>query len=328
MEQPESPRNSICFQQSEQKLWTSTTIVPQAAQRGGSAKSSADLAHASTNAATRLPIRFLSRDASHRTSARVPDLFDMKLRAMRRDRAARLGPELFLFDRVFDDCVERINLVQRRFEHALLIGCPDARWPDRLRSLAANVEVRDPGALFAAAAGGERIVEDCWMPQAETYDLILAIGTLDSVNDLPLALRLIRHAMRSDGLYIGAVSGGETLPQLRAAMRAADAVRGIAAPHVHPRIEAAALSPLLANAGFIEPVIDIDRIQVSYASLERLVGDLRAMAATNILCSRAEPLDRSGREAAMRAFASAGNGERTIETFEILHFAAWASKHG
>jgi hypothetical protein len=258
----------------------------------------------------------------------VPALFDMKLRALRRDRAARLGPELFLFDRVFDDCVERIELVQRQFERGLLIGCPDAGWPNRLRSLATNFEVRDPGTLFAAAAGGETIVEDFWTPQAESYDLVLAIGTLDSVNDLPLAVRLIRHAMRSDGLFIGAVSGGETMPQLRAAMRAADAARGIAAPHVHPRIEAAALSPLLADTGFMKPVVDVDRVQVSYTSLDRLVGDLRAMAATNILCSRPEPLTRTSREVASQAFANVGNGKRTIETFEILHFAAWTPKNG
>ena len=55
----------------------------------------------------------------------MPDLFDMKLRALRRDRAARIGPELFLFDRIFDDCLERLALVNRRFERALLIGCPN-----------------------------------------------------------------------------------------------------------------------------------------------------------------------------------------------------------
>ena len=166
------------------------------------------------------------------------------------------------------------------------------------------------------------------MPEAESYDLVLAIGTLDTVNDLPLALRLIRHSMQSDALFIGAIAGGETLPQLRSAMRAADSVAGIAAPHVHPRIEAAALSPLLTDAGFITPIVDVDRVQVSYASLDRLVSDLRAMGATNILCSRSAPLSRSARNAAFRRFAEAGNGERTTETFEILHFAAWTPKHG
>lgn len=252
----------------------------------------------------------------------------MKLRALRRDRAARLGPELFLLDRVFDDCVERIALVHRRFEHALLIGCENPRWPGQVLTVASEIEVRDPGPFFATAAHGETIIEDRWMPEAENYDLVLAIGTLDTVNDLPLALRLIRHSMRSDALIIGAIPGGETLPQLRNAMRAADALAGVAAPHVHPRVEAAALAPLLSDAGFITPVVDIDRIEVSYKSLDRLVRDLRAMGATNFLCSRSAPLSRAARDAAFQSFADAGNGERTIETFEILHFAAWTPKHG
>jgi hypothetical protein len=106
-------------------------------------------------------------------------------------------------------------------------------------------------------------------------------------------------------------------------MRAADALAGGAAAHVHPRIEPAALPPLLADAGFARPVVDIDRVQVSYPSLERLVADLRAMAATNILRSRSPPLTRPQRELASQAFANAGDGQRTTETFGIIHFAAW-----
>jgi hypothetical protein len=129
-------------------------------------------------------------------------------------------------------------------------------------------------------------------------------------------------------LFIGAMSGGDTLPQLRSAMRAADALAGVAAPHVHPRVEASALSPLLADAGFVRPVVDIERVPVSYPSLERLVGDLRAMAATNVLRSKAPPLTRAQRDAASEAFARAAAGGRTTETFEIIHFAAWSAQSG
>jgi SAM-dependent methyltransferase len=254
----------------------------------------------------------------------MPALFDMKLRTLRRDRAARHGPELFLLERAFDDCLERIALVERRFERALLIGCPDPGWPARLRTVAGHVDVRDPGALFAAAAGGSTLTEDAWEAPEQGYDLVLAIGTLDSVDDLPLALRLVRHALRPDGLFIGALSGGETLPRLRAAMRAADAVAGAAAPHVHPRIEAAALAPLLSAAGFAMPVVDVDRVAVAYRGFGRLVADLRAMAATNLLRERPRRLTREARDAAALAFAEAGEDGRTIETFEILHFATWA----
>jgi len=253
----------------------------------------------------------------------MAQLFDMKLRALRRDRAARTGPELFLLERAFEDCLERIALVQRRFERALLIGCPDPRWPGRLT--AGQVDVRDPGALFSAAVGGEAIVEDQWRPPAALYDLVLTIGTLDTVNDLPLTLRSIHIAMLPGGLFIGAMSGGDTLPQLRAAMRAADAIGGAATPHVHPRIEASALAPLLAAASFANSVVDVYRLQVSYRSLDGLVADLRAMGATNILSGRSRrSLPKGAATAAAQYFLRAGNGQRTAETFEILHFAAWA----
>lgn len=253
----------------------------------------------------------------------MPELFDMKLRALRRDRAADVGPERFLAERVFEDCLDRIELVQRSFKRALLIGCIDPDWPGRLRSIAANVEVLDPSPSFARRAHGLPIIEDEWEPPLKAYDLVIAIGTLDTVNDLPLALSLIFHSMQSDALMIGALSGGDTLPHLRSAMRAADMVLGVAAAHVHPRIEASALSPLLVDAGFVRPVVDVERVQVSYPSLERLVSDLRAMGATNILQSRPPSLTRAQRSAAVRAFADAGDGLRTTETFEILHFAAW-----
>src|SRR6185503_20590325 len=142
------------------------------------------------------------------------------------------------------------------------------------------------------------ITEDFWVPQEATYDLVLAIGTLDTVNDLPLALRLLRHAMTDDALLIGALPGGDSLPQLRGAMRAADRLGGTAAPHVHPRIEASALAPLLVETGFIKPVVDVDRVPVSYTSIERLVGDLRAMGATNVLARRPHFLGKAARNAA------------------------------
>jgi hypothetical protein len=252
----------------------------------------------------------------------------MRLRSLRRDRAERKGVELFLYERAFEDCLDRIALQQRRFERALLIGCPDATWPGRMSAVANALEVRDPGPSFAALSGGQLIIEDDWEPRQAAYDLVLSIGTLDTVNDLRLALRLVRYAMRGDGLFIGAVAGGDTLPRLRTAMRAADTVSGTATPHVHPRIEAAALAPLLSEAGFTNPVVDLDRVPVSYRSFERLVGDLRQMAATNILVARPHFLGRAARAAALAAFAAAGDGERTLETFEILHFAGWTPKQG
>ena len=254
----------------------------------------------------------------------MSQLFDPLLRARRRDRAARKGAELFLLERAFADCLERLEIMATDWDKVLLLGCPDPGWRTRVGNLAEAVEVADPGPAFAAAAEGRLIIEDRWTLPENAYGLILAVGTLDTVDDLPGALRSLASGLRPDGLLIGAMSGGDTLPLLRSAMAAADHVSGQAAAHVHPRIEASAVAPLLEQAGLARPVVDVDRVSVSYTSLRRLAGDLRAMAATNILVQRSRQyLGKTGLSAAESAFAKVAVDGRSVETFEILHFAAW-----
>lgn len=254
----------------------------------------------------------------------MSELFDLQLRAMRRDRAARQGVEPFLYRHAFEDCLERLALMGRRFDQALLLGCLDPAAAHRLAERVGRLGVRDPSALLAQAAGGAQLTEEDWQLEPASYDLIVTLGTLDTVNALPLVLRSLCLALKTDSLLLGVMSGGETLPRLRAALRAADAVEGLSQPHVHPRIAAAALAPLLSEAGFVRPVVDIDRVQVGYPALGRLIGDLRAMGATNVLTERPRRgLTRKALAAASADFAKAGNGQRTAEMFELLHFAAW-----
>ena len=119
---------------------------PQPAQRGGRTKSRATRPHVISACRT---IRLLSLAVSRRTSRSVTELFDNRLRAMRRDRAARNGPEIFLLERAFADCIDRLGHIQRTFARALLIGCPDPAWPRLLHPKGDRVEVADPGPLIA-----------------------------------------------------------------------------------------------------------------------------------------------------------------------------------
>ena len=242
-----------------------------------------------------------------------PGLFDMRLRALRRERALRSGPALFLHERAFADILERLEHVNRRFDYALLIGTANAQWADLLKAVAKNVELV------------ELASEDELDREPGRFDLAVAVGALDTINDLPGAFLRLRFLLKPDSLLIGAMSGGDTLPRLRQAMRAADAVMGAAAPHVHPRIEPSALAQLLISAGLVMPVVDIDRVKVGYPGLRKLVTDLRAMAATNLLTQRPKTqLSRAALNAAEREFSAVAHGGRTVETFEILHFAAWS----
>lgn len=252
-----------------------------------------------------------------------PDLFDRRLRVLRRDRAARIGPDPFLFDRAFDECLDRLRDIPRRFDRALLLGCPLADWPSRLSALVAAIDVADPGRLFAAQAAGRQVEEDRHDFGIDRYDLCLAIGTLDSVNELPLALRLIGRALKSDAPLIGAIAGGNSLPTLRGALIEAGRYEGRIAARTHPRIDPPTLAQLLTSADFAMPVIDVDRVRLRYSDLDALVRDLRSMGGTSALAQRSPPISKAELQLARQAFAAQAVEGKSEEILEILHFLAW-----
>jgi hypothetical protein len=309
VEQPLSPRNSTSVQQGGQKLCTSSTMAPQPAQRGGRAKSSTCRKVDRMNLLTPTPA--LSPLVRRRTSGAVTtNLFDRDLLSIRRARARRRGTETFLHERAMEDIIERLSFVQREFERALLIGTFEPKWHERLQRQVQSVDVVE--------------IDDMMKVEPGSYDLCVTIGEIDTANDLPHALLAVRFALRDDSLFIGAFPGGDTLPALRAAMRAADEHMGAASAHVHPRVEPAAFTSLLTSAGFSMPVVDVDRVAVRYKTFADLVRDLRGMGATNVLKSRSRrPLKRAAAAAAAAHFLSNADDGRVTELFEILHFAAW-----
>ena len=243
---------------------------------------------------------------------------------MVRDRAAALGPELFLHERAFADCLDRLGDVKRDFERALLIGAPDPGWAQRLGARAAQVEVVEPGARFAAAAGATHAEEDRHDFGIGRFDLVVAVGTLDTVNQLPGALQAIRRAMRPDSPFVGAMAGGDSLATLRRSMLAADRATGAAAGRTHPRIEPSALAGLLGAARFVMPVVEVDRVALRYPDLASLVRDLRAMGASNMLAERAPPRGPQWAALAAAAFAAEAIDGRTAERIDLLHFIGWS----
>jgi SAM-dependent methyltransferase len=251
--------------------------------------------------------------------------FDRRLRRMRRERAARRFAEAdYLHRMVADEIIERLDIVTRTFSHALDLGS-GGYLTEQLRERGIEVVPADPGLAFARATGGVQCDEDRLPFEEGSFDLVVSVGMLDTVNDLPGALVLLRKALKPDGLFLGAFAGAGSLPRLRSAMTAADSAEGGAAPRIHPQIDIRAAGDLLQRAGFALPVIDVQSIEVRFRSMVQLVADLRAMGGTNILASRSrKPLGRHGFAAAMADFANEADPDgKTVERFEIVHMLGW-----
>lgn len=253
-----------------------------------------------------------------------PLLFNPRTRARLRDRAQTgFAAHDFLYRYMLDGLLERLGDVTRDFRRALVIGCPDTSARDALVARGMDVTCADPGARNATLNGGIQAEEDA-LPFAEnSFDLVLACGTLDSVNDLPGALIQIRRALRPDGLFLGACVGAGSLPRLKQALLLAEGDRPRA--HIHPQIDVRAGGDLLSRAGFALPVADNEALVVRYASVLRLMHDLRGMGSGNAMTAdRRGPLTRQVIAETAAHFAAAADLDgKTGETFSILYWSGW-----
>lgn len=243
---------------------------------------------------------------------------------MRRDRAVRRGTAPFALEHAFSELIDRLGDVKRRFGRTLLLGCLDPAWRAQLAEFVGEVVIADPSPEAARRCRGVVADEDR-LPFADaSFDLVVSVGALDSIDDLPGALVLIRRVLQPDGLLVAALAGAGSLPRLRSAMLAAGAPGGRASARMHPAIDVRTAGDLLARAGYVLPVADIESLDVSYAGFAPLLADVRAHGATNLLVRRSKtPLLRSGLTAAIADFASSAINDRTTERIELIYLSGW-----
>lgn len=161
-----------------------------------------------------------------------------------------------------------------------------------------------------------------------TYDLIKSTLALHWVNDVLGLLHKIKFALKPDGFFIANFFGGECLKELKFAFSAAD--KNSISPRVSPFMTAETSAFMLQNAGFSLPVVDVEKIEVSYENAFALMHHLRKMGETNSLLRQRKNF--TGRnfmnrvnEIYLENFPSVEEGDegRIIATFEIITIAGW-----
>jgi SAM-dependent methyltransferase len=252
-----------------------------------------------------------------------PDIFDRARRARHRDRMLpAFADHDFLYRAMLDELLDRLTDVQRDLPEALVIGCPDGSAKAALEAMGKRVACADPGFLAAKSAGGVQVDEDALPFADNSFDLVIACGTLDSVNDLPGALILMRRVLRPDGLMLAAFTGAGSLPRLKSALLAAEGDRP--GQHVHPQVDVRSAGDLLSRAGFAMPVADGETLTIRYGDVVRLMHDLRGMGAGNALDTRAPRLTRDILMRATGHFADAADPDgRTAEQMALVYLSGW-----
>lgn len=242
-----------------------------------------------------------------------PRIFDRKAIALHRERGRRLaGDYHYLGVDALESIGGRLTAIRRDFEHVL------------------DVEgfFRNAPPFYCPREHAELGESETLVAPAAPYDLIVSVLGLHAVNDLPGALVQIRRALKPDGIFIGAMFGGDTLTELRQSLAAAESeVLGGISPRVSPFADVRDLGGLLQRAGFALPVADVERTVIRFSDFAALVRELRLMGETNALAERSrKPMRRDMLAATLAHYAEhfADSDGKLRATFDIVYLTGWA----
>jgi malonyl-CoA O-methyltransferase len=218
-------------------------------------------------------------------------------RAARRgfDRATAFDAACFIHDEARARLFERLDLIRLEPAAVVDLGCATgrgaqalaARYPAAqvlaidsslamLRSASAALG-SDPVALLAGDAEALPLRPGC-------ADLVLANLVLPWCRPDRVFAEVAR-VLADGGALLFATLGPDTLQEVRVAFAAVDD-----RIHVHAAFDMHDLGDLMMAAGLAEPVLDVDRIEVTYGDVHALVRDLRAVGGANLAGARRRTL--------------------------------------
>lgn len=154
---------------------------------------------------------------------------------------------------------------------------------------------------------------------ADRCGLVWSNMALHWVSDPVPALAEFARVLRPDGLLMFSTLGPDTLKELRVAGEDAGVAGG-----VHRFIDMHDLGDMLADSGFAAPVMDMEIITLTFASVSALIADLRLSGQTSSSAARSRALTGKRRWAAVRgALESRAVDGRVQVSVEVVYGHAW-----
>ena len=202
--------------------------------------------------------------------------------------------------------------LRRRYPRACVIGLDLA--PGMLREARRH---QRPWRRFARVCG-----DALRLPlQQGSVDLVLSNLMLQWCEPLAAALAEVRRELKASGFFAFSTFGPDTLYELRSAWAQADGYN-----HVNHFSDMHEVGDALVHAGLMEPVLDVDRIEVGYPDALALMHDLKAIGAHNATAGRPRALAGRARLTRMQqAYESFRRDERLPATYEVIYGASWGA---
>jgi malonyl-CoA O-methyltransferase len=126
-------------------------------------------------------------------------------------------------------------------------------------------------------------------------DLIFSNLSLQWAPDLDRALGEFRRVLKPGGALLFSTLGPDTLVELRRSWAAADGYN-----HINGFLDMHDIGDALMRAQLVEPVMDVERLTLTYPDVDGLMRDLGTLGARNVTLGRPRGLTGKGRLRAMR----------------------------
>lgn len=154
----------------------------------------------------------------------------------------------------------------------------------------------------------------------KAFDLVFSNLMLQWCPDPDRVFAEARRVLSGQGVFLFTSLGPDTLRELRAAWREVDNHE-----HVHTFIDMHDIGDALIRAGFVEPVMDVEQLTLTYDTARELMWDLRVIGARNASSERARGLTAPRRLAAVeRAYERFRYEGRLPATYEVVYGTAWS----
>ncbi len=205
--------------------------------------------------------------------------------------------------------------LKRRYRHALVIALDLA--PGMLR------EARRHQQFFRRF---ERVCGDAMrLPIAQaSVDIVVSSLMLQWCDPPDQVFAEVRRVLKPGGFFAFSTFGPDTLKELRSAWAEADGAQTY--NHVNHFIDMHDVGDALVRAGLSEPVLDVDRTQLTYRDTLGLMRDLKAIGAHNMTAGRPRGLVGRTRLKRMQdAYEVFRKEGRLPATYEIVYGAAWGA---
>ena len=173
----------------------------------------------------------------------------------------------------------------------------------------------------------ERVCGDAMrLPVADaSVDVVVSSLMLQWCDPPDPAFAEIRRVLKPDGFFAFSTLGPDTLGELRSAWAEADG-DPYAYNHVNHFTDMHDVGDALVRAGLSEPVLDVDRMQLTYPDALALMRDLKAIGAHNVTAGRPRGLLGRARLQRMQdAYETFRRDGRLPATYEVVYGAAWGA---